>query len=288
MPDHKLSPERLNADLQWSLNSPPLIAESDDFWPGQNWFDQLTVPPDHDTADPDIFRLGIRFERFIQAWLTSDPDRTLLAANLPVRGPAHTVGEFDLIVQHKQIEHWELAVKFYLGTGSQKSLYEWYGPDPSDSFGDKYDRLMTHQMQLSGYPEAQAMLAERGWQVERIRGFVKGRLFYPYEAFIRDSFVYPDTVNDQHEKGWWLTDDAFNALTAFRDAAFVILDKRYWLAPISSDDLVSIVSANAVIEALHDSTRGPTLQVARVDEYGAEISRGFVVTEQWLARLSHP
>lgn len=286
---HMQALNRQQRDLAWCLQSPPIIGNGDDdfFWPDDAWFNGLRLGITENLPKPkfpDKFRLGRHFEQLIQFWLNHQPHQNVLAANLQVNDAGRTFGEFDLLLaQDKgQPEHWELAVKFFLATGDYQNPFNWYGPNPEDSLGSKYTRLVDHQLRLSQNPAALALLNEMGITVKTSLCFLKGRLFYPYSEFIASNFCFPDIVNPGHEKGWWLP---LASLAAhFEDTQrCAILDKQYWLAPVHQDvngqtiaDITTLLNVPETQMATH---------VAILDEQGAEVSRGFIVKDTWLEKI---
>ncbi|MDG2071199.1 MAG: DUF1853 family protein [Pseudomonadales bacterium] len=279
---------RQQRDLAWCLQSPALISNGDhgSFWPNDDWYHGLSLGMTEGLPKPkfpDKFRLGRHFEQLIQFWLHHQPHKNLLAANLQVNDTGRTFGEFDLLMTQDdgQPEHWELAIKFFLATGNHQNPLNWYGPNPDDSLGSKYTRLVEHQLQLSRNPAAMALLNKMGISVATTLCFLKGRLFYPYTEFIAENFCFPDIVNPGHEKGWWLP---LASLTTHLDDTrrYAILDKQYWLAPIQQD--VKDQTITDLSTLLHLPEAQMATLVAVLDEQGTEISRGFIVKDAWLEK----
>lgn len=320
-------------DLHWCLHSAPLIAEppqghptnprrtteADEqvIWPTQAWYEGLlpddtsndteTEPPS--PPDPQHFRLGLHFEALIRHWLAMSSQYTLVKHNWQVIANKRTIGEFDLIVRDQltgELEHWELAIKFYLGTGDL-SWPNWYGPNPSDRLDLKTNRLVTHQLTLSTQPEPSALLEAEQLSIKRVRCFMKGRLYYPHrqnphphypqrnphplkdnpasthDAPLPQVKVHPAHVHHDHNTGWWLTSDglrdAFDA-----SSRFIYLPKRLWLSSLTADDVADTLDLSDVTTMLHAPRAQQAIQFAEVTHEG-EISRGFVVSSRWLERV---
>ena len=157
-------------DFKWCIQSPPLMRfEDDQCWPSESWFLGWKLAP-VTTPNQTEYKLGLRFEAIVAHWIDLEPSLTLLAKNLAVHDGQRTIGEFDLIVDNAgTAEHWELAVKFYLGTGDVLNLNNWHGPDPSDTLERKINRLASHQLRLSRDPAGQSLLEQNGWDVRRVR-----------------------------------------------------------------------------------------------------------------------
>lgn len=287
---------QIQQDLSWCVTSAPLMDfPNDNRWPSPQWFQKW--PYAQSRADipvefPDGYqKLGIRFETMMAAWINAEPSLALVAANLPVRDGGLTLGEFDLLVNHAGVtEHWELAIKFYLRTGDGKDAATWHGPNPSDTLYKKVSRLRTHQLLMSQKPAAQSLLASYNWKVQRVRCLLKGRLFHPWEAWNSGDITVPDTVNKDHERGWWITAQDFAESAAFTPSQFAVLEKAHWLAPINAT-LVECLSHAAMVQqviSMQDQPAGTpgTLHVAEFDTQGHEISRGFIVFPAWLTDVA--
>ncbi len=276
---------RQQRDLSWCLQSAPLVTTGalDFTWPDDNWFNALSnianateLPtPRHSHR----FRLGQHFERLLEYWLKQHRDFDLLAANLQVNARKRTIGEFDFLVTHDGVtQHWEAAVKFYLAKGDPTDTYRWYGPNPADCLGSKYAHLVDHQLRLASDPDALQLLNDMNIEVSSALCFMKGRLFHPYDEFIRNNFQYPHEVNPGHEKGWWLPTDRFTS--TFDDTHnYALLEKTYWLAPLEQD--IQGESIEEFNRRLASTEVQPASLVAVLDDNGIETSRGFVVTDRW-------
>lgn len=281
--------DRLIRDLVWTLRSPPLIVDGADvaIWPDDDWFRNLetTAPDDLPTPpDPHHFRLGQHFEKTLVAWLEATPRFELLASNLQVHEGKRTVGEFDLIVDNDGVvEHWEAAVKFYLGVRDTADMSNWYGPNTADRFDIKYRRLIDRQLRLAWRDSGRETLAERGIGVRRSRCFMKGRLFHPWDRYREGIARYPREVNPHHEQGWWISYADF--LEAFDDRGwrYVYLPKRLWLAPLAAT--TAVWSFWELVEYLESPHAEQATHVAIMNDDG-ELSRGFVVNDKWLTRIN--
>jgi hypothetical protein len=270
-------------DFRWCIQSPPLMQfEDDQCWPSESWFQGWKLAPTT-TLNLTEYKLGLRFEAIVAHWIDLEPSLKLLAKNLAVHDGERTIGEFDLIVENDgTVEHWELAVKFYLGTGDVLNLDNWHGPDPSDTLARKINRMASHQLRLSQQPAGQKLLEQNGWDVRRVRSLVKGRLFHPYQSFRLQQFPIPPNVNPGHEKGWWLTDAGFALAPELKNARFVILERSNWLAPLLSVENAQIMDHHQTISFLSGIETKGTIPIAQLNAHGEELSRGFVVFPQWL------
>ncbi len=292
-------------DLAWSIGSPPLVCPEDpgNLWPGGDWFRgqlsgftaQLDAMDRDAKATADLLarshdqRLGTYFESLLALWLEHDPRYELLARNLPVRQPRkgggrETLGELDMLVMNhalNRVEHWEVAVKFYLGrlpvTGGP-AHEQWVGPGLKDRLDTKVARLLDHQLRLPEHPRARALLHERGLKVAGSRVFMKGRLFYPLTARPGP----PALAAPEHLRGWWLRIGAFPGPFKTRDWLWRCLSRREWLAPVAEVpgrqpaclDACSFARTEAIQKA-----SWPRMVVALSG--GRELTRGFLVPDSW-------
>ncbi len=246
-------------DLAWMLFSPPLIDLPQEpdlrvFWPARDldqqslcaWLEQLDANPtalhDH-LASLKSPRLGIYFEGLCAFFFKHFEGFELLAHNLQVNRELNgkhkqTLGEYDFIVRHKQqVLHIETAVKFYLGTGEKAEDIEashWVGPNANDRLDKKVDRLLSHQLALSTWPEGKSRLREISVAQTKRCLFMAGYLFYPMQQHC----PAPNLSHPQHCRGNWLTvSDLANLITSPEKSGSLwhVLSKKLWLGPAQID-----------------------------------------------------
>ena len=136
-------------DLAWALLAPPLLAPRNcsAHWLGPAWcehawrdyyprlleLDANPLPLQAYINDRKDHRLGSYFESLLEFWL-ADPANNLyrlIASHIAIRDGQQTLGELDFLVQDKasgQFQHWEVAVKFYLGIQAGGNYEYWVGP----------------------------------------------------------------------------------------------------------------------------------------------------------------
>ncbi|HEX4870467.1 MAG TPA: DUF1853 family protein [Moraxellaceae bacterium] len=291
-------------DLAWSLASPPLLAAP---VPGLLWLDQewgrraLAASEDWLAAldrDPSPLasalsrrpgRLGSYFESLLDAWLDwpGNPLYRRLYHGLPVRQGKRTVGEFDFLVEERatgEVQHWEVAVKFYLGIAPGGDARHWVGPGLKDRLDLKIDRLASHQLPLAVQPEARALLAALGLPPPRPAGLLRGRLFYPAHACPAE--WAPAGAARGHLRGWWM--NATDFLRTFPDPGltWIRLPREHWLAPVDlspGSDGVSIgepQAAAALVEAWQAAADNRAAAVVGLAQ-GREVTRGFITPPPW-------
>lgn len=281
------------ADWQWAVASSPLLDEAvvavmpvckvikeprwfcrEDcvaLWQSvQTMADSLLRLPENNQ------RLGHYFEQLLVAALQHSSRYQLLAHNVVLSHEQRTLGEFDLIVQDLRdgaVEHWEVAVKFYLGCDDIERTQNWHGAHFRDRLDRKLKHLWCQQTQLAWSEQGQTLLDKQGWPVSRTRVFCKGRLFYPLQRFLLEHRVRFAATN--HLRGFWATQAQFREwISPDRHLAYV--PRMHLLAALSAQ--TSLVSTGQLPE-LAAGDRPCLLAVC--DDSGNELMRGFVVPDDW-------
>ena len=146
----------------------------------------------------------------------------------------------------------------------------------------------SHPVPSSQLAPAAARLRSLGIDLQRVRCITKGRLYYPADAHPFDRQAPPPAAACAgHERGWWMSRSRFKAAFVHADARFVRLYKSSWLATLDADTLAAhglIMDFNTLWTALRQPRTEQAVQVAILDDDGAERSRGFIVDRRWLCR----
>lgn len=198
--------------LAWMLRAPNLLISSRAFQLPEGpqllaqleqWDRAPQTAPAALTQPPEK-RLGQYFERLYACLMTDLLGWDVLGHNLPVRNNERTLGELDFVLRHPQtgqVEHHEVAVKFYLGhpaPDTEEPL--WYGPNARDRLDIKTEHLLRHQSRMIERPETRTALERAGIEPPTItRLFMPGYLFYPHHR----SWSAPTNVPPDHWRGQW-------------------------------------------------------------------------------------
>ena len=162
-------------------------------------------------------RLGLRFEMFIWFWLLDHsyhPYELLGHSIQKIAGPK-TLGELDFLLRNtesNQIEHWEVALKYYLAE-RDFSLAYWYGLNRSDTLLRKLNHFSQKQFQFKDALE---------YQIEQRFVVLKGQLYLPIE---HSQNPIPTWVNSQRRLGCW------GSVIPAQDSAFYRLQRQEWICP---------------------------------------------------------
>ena len=213
-------------DLAWALASPNLLSNSP-LAPTDAWYHGLVaeylprlLALDQDPTVLHLHcapqrRLGLYFEALWHFFLLDSPRFQVLAHDWQQVFDGTTVGAFDFLVwdqQSQRVEHWELAVKFYLISQQEAAFDHAFGINPRDKLRRKHQHMLTSQLMLASHPQVAPKLTALGLFPQHKRLILKGRLYYPPHAqyFISDSgergqwgTAPPSTeFSAQHKLGW--------------------------------------------------------------------------------------
>jgi uncharacterized protein len=196
-------------------------------------------------------RLGHYAEHLLAFALSNAPQElgiSLLARNVPLRrnnATRDTLGELDFVLERQgHVEHWEMAVKFYLCTGMQ-SLEDFVSPaalvlpkaeelshkPKHDTLAYKLAHVFDKQLAL------QAMLSEADVPefnftapITKSFAYLRGWLFYPGFAAGLSPASAPSAwgLHPQHPHGVWLNQGQTPQLQA---GSWIELPRLGWLSP---------------------------------------------------------
>lgn len=252
-------------DLDWALSSPSLILRlpaggqaadvtGDAFWQTMHGgYRQRLRELDADPRPLTDFmarntnhRLGYYFEYLLAFWLQDGighPFR-LWRHHLTVYRDRQTLGEMDFLVEHQgtgELEHWEVAVKFYLGAPPLHDIHRWVGPTRSDTLGRKLEHLALQQFRFT---EAE------GRPIALRRAVVKGRLFHP----ARDDGRIGRFISPAHLRGLWFTREDFLRDPRTADPGWRPASREEWLTARQDLEPLPLSDREALMfGALHET-----------------------------------
>lgn len=311
--------------LVWSLLSPGLVNESGTYpaCVSSQWCRQIYrhIQPFLEQLDNDpaelrqwlenfkSWRLGIRFEAywaFMLEQLKQQHELLCYSAHTQIQtqlnqGPfKKTSGEMDFVYQDKdkQLNHLEVAVKFYLLKQDEFGFERLIGPNGGDWYERKLEHLFKKQLPLSATQDAREKLAEQfELNVEDIncrqQGLIKGMIFFPVtgEGSLTDNekkCLNPDcltgvwgTINN-----WYLSDPG-------ELGRWVVLDKLDWLVPqvytesyLGLEDKLYTAKEMAYKLKVHFHSTRRSILIARLDfdethNLWLEQQRVMVVDKYW-------
>ena len=265
-------------DLAWAISSPPLISSlsSSCIWPESNWYLKIfeetlswLYSVDSDSSELEELlvnqkdrRLGKYFETLWFYWLSHNPRYEVIENNLQIIIDGETLGEIDFIIfdkTTKQMVHWELAVKFYLGVGDTREMSNWYGPNLRDRLDIKVQHLLHRQSQISQNQRVMQWLKQQGINIDQCVVILKGRLYYPWSSAVawdQDGPLIgarsPPQCASDHLFSWWLKPSQFDQ--EFDDKQrFLPLINKGWLEriPTLTEDIIH--SKSSIFETVSNN-----------------------------------
>lgn len=202
----------LHADTIWQQHFQHYL-------PRLKQLDQTPGPLEDFMGQLKSTRLGLKFEMLIWFWLRDDayhPYRLLGHSIQQIDGP-RTVGELDFVVQNtqtRQVEHWEIALKYYLGE-SDLALPQWFGLNRSDTLLRKLNHFTQKQFQFNRALEH---------SIERRYAVLKGQLYLPQPG-LNAPMNLPGWVNTSRRIGGWTRQIPVDTAQYYR------LQRQEWLCP---------------------------------------------------------
>lgn len=231
--------------------------------------------------------LGKYAEQLLFYALERDPRYEVMLTNYQVKEGNTTLGEVDVILRDTHtngIEHWEVAVKYYVQHWPVTDPISMIGPNAKDTLHDKLQRLMQHQLPLGQHLDVLNLL---GVGAVRSKVFMKGRFFYHRNNRI----CPPQTAHPEHDQGWWChlneVDDMITENYLWH------VPQRYdLLAPVPVQRAAALHTASDMLQRLRQhfetETRGVFCVAMQRHEHGWEAhSWGVVVHDDWPWR-PHP
>ncbi len=252
----------------------------------------LTLPsesaPAHVTpATRPLHRVGHYVERLVRHWLAITPGLSAIEQGIVIHDGKRTVGELDFLFRHEgRLHHLEVALKFYLhspvpGHESSAELSHFPGPNATDNFEKKRDRLLLHQLPLgqTRFPEVAASHA-----------LVKGLVFYrPGETA---PMHLPATMNPGHLCGTWIRSTEIDRLLDepwSRDCRGRVMGKPHWLSgwpAASGEPSLAMESLHCHLQSHFTSVTRPVLISLGREGEAQESERVIVVPADWPVHLA--
>lgn len=142
-------------------------------------------------------RLGLRFEYLFWFWLQDQAYHhyQLIGHSIQMIKGSQTLGELDFLLLNthtQEIEHWEVALKYYLAE-YDLGLHHWYGLNRSDTLFKKLNHFTQQQFK---FDFVNNQLINRRFAV------IKGQLYIPNNVKV----IIPDWVNSSRNIGSWGTE----------------------------------------------------------------------------------
>lgn len=225
---------------------------------------------------PEKLRLGHQMEYVCKQLLDASDEYEVLLHNMPIRDGKQTIGEIDFILKEtatQQLIHVELTYKFYLiDTAIENPIHQLVGPNRSDAFYKKLEKIKNNQFSLIHTSIGQKALLKKGIETTNIKQQVcyKAQLFKPYKIASLD--ISP--INSHCIVGYWLRMAEFNS-SEFTAHKFYIPTKSEWV--FHPYEEVLWVSHDAVIEIIEERLNYKSAPMVWMKKSDTEFEKFFVV-----------
>ena len=181
----------LHKDEHW-------IALYQQYLPRLNALDSHPQPLIDFLAQLKSTRLGLRFEYLMWFWLADSQYHhyQLLEHSLQIISGKNTLGELDFVLLNtktQEIEHWEVALKYYLAETDLK-LAHWYGLNRSDTLARKLNHFTQKQFQFE---------QAKQYNIQKRFAVIKGQLYIPLHHLKHQHAPLPNWVNISRRLGHW-------------------------------------------------------------------------------------
>ena len=182
--------------------------------------------------------------------------------------------------------HWEVAVKFYLGVGDTREMYNWHGPNLRDRLDIKVHHLLNRQSLISKNHLVRQWLGRQGIVIDQCAVILKGRLYYPWQVYAQMSQRHvfmrtnsPSLCSPELLFGCWFKQGEFDK-EFDSEQCFVPLINHGWLESISTDSVKKLISKNDIFETVSNNLLRYPLHV-QLHEPCHSWDRAFIVSDDW-------
>ncbi len=186
--------------------------------------DGLNIVSDHYDGNP---RLGFLYQELCKRLFDIHPDYQVVAEEIQLQQDKRTIGAIDFLLENSQnngIEHWEVAIKFYL---LKQGL--WYGPNAKDRLDIKLSRMLEHQLTMTDTKAFQSTFPELLQITKHL--LMQGRLYInPFECDDVPTSCLGLPIEPQNINGFWCYQDQFDQITE----PLYVLNKPLWATGLKS------------------------------------------------------
>lgn len=228
--------------------------------------------------------MGKYFEQLLFFVLERDERFEVLLQNHQLKQGKHTIGEIDLILRDRHtgtVEHWEIALKYYLQESCSAEHAIMLGPNAIDNLAKKMRKLTEHQLPITANLPA---LGNTSTELMVNRLFIKGQFFY-HLAHADGCNIFPNHAHASHEKGWWCYLHEADTVLA-QDLLWTTIWKPDWIGESEfslNHKLLNINEMRGLLKQHFQIEVHSVLCVGLQQKDGGwkEVTRGFVVNDAW-------
>ena len=290
-------PHPAHRDLAYLLNAPCLLTDCDEFsvvpssqflaWfnEAKDWILQDAIESPHKLLDfvntPRQYKLGLYSEDLFLYFLEHQTQFKLLLHDQQVFQGKQCIGSMDFIIETPDgtVEHWEMAIKYFMQRCSSTNWIDFVGPSHVDSMERKLTKMVGRQLLLSDKPETHALLTELGIPIPTQKRVISvGRFQAPYDM----DFVRPKGCDPLQPQAHWIRREVFTELFENTDTLWKIRPHPWWIAPYLTTDESELINTQTVLESPMEKDRFLMLsEMEKVPQGWQEKHRWVLVVDNW-------
>lgn len=298
----------VHRDLAWLIASPSLLRTTDNmsaisseeyaqwFEASKMWMkaeDDLAFYLQEKVNTPRQYKLGLYAEDLMLHFFEAHPFYELLSHDLQIfhekPNEKQCIGAMDFIVRSKsrgeleasppEIEHWEMAIKYYLQLEPSDDWNDFIGPSGKDSMHRKLTKMLGKQLPLSLRAETHKRLTSLGIPVPtRRRILSKGIFFQQWNV----AFQAPEGTDLHQPTGTWIRCKDFIEQFIFSVKRWKIRRHPRWIAPYITANEAELLNSEEVLAAPFERDRFLMLSEMTPCERGwQECHRWVLVVDSW-------
>jgi len=283
-------------DLAYLLQAPCLLASNDDFdvVPSElfsAWFTQYKNWIVEDAKDPQPlldfvntprqYKLGLYAEDLLLYFLEHQSEYSLLLHDRQVFRGKQCIGSMDFLIQTPtgQVEHWEMAIKFFLQRTPSLDWIDFVGPSHVDSMHRKLTKMVGRQLNLCDTPEAKELLAHLSLPLPTAKKVLSvGRFFGQYDV----KFLPPKGCDPNQPQGHWIKRTAFSGLFSDPTVLWKVRLHPLWIAPYLTTERTELLTTQEVLNTPMEKEKFLMLSQMKIVANGyQECHRWILVIDDW-------
>ena len=283
-------------DLAYLLNAPCLLTSCDAFstvdtQTVQRWFQQYKGWIQNDASEPrrllDFvntprqYKLGLYAEDLFLHFLENQTEFELIVHDQQIFNDKQCIGSMDFIIRTPEgiVEHWEMAIKFFLQRLPTSDWADFVGPSHVDSMHRKLTKMVGRQLKLSQRPEAISYFEANNIPIPtKHKVFSVGRFFKGYG----ERFVAPEGCDSNQPTGQWIRRSDFIELFKDTNTLWKVRPHPWWIGPYLTDVLSDLLSVEEVLSTPME--RGKFLMLSQMNQVAKgwqECARWVMVIDNW-------
>ncbi|MFC5076909.1 DUF1853 family protein [Vibrio thalassae] len=210
----------------WIRTSPSLVMNDHRIAPSFPISSSDLTTSDHSDYEGNP-RLGFLYQELCRRQFEASHPYRVVAEELQLQQDNRTIGAIDFVLENlttQQIEHWEVAIKFYL----LKDGY-WYGPNAKDRLDKKLHRMLEHQLMMTRTAAFQSLYPDFEDITQHL--LMQGRLYInPFENPTIPEYCLGLKINPKRVTGFWCYQSQFDKI----NEPVYLLTKPLWATGLTA------------------------------------------------------